>query len=97
MNKEEFMNANIGGSHERNQDAASDIGQGEATRRIATPNELADEIEILEGQIAILEEGYHRRQGCSGQPSPKRSPRTGLGSLPSGSHSISAAAAVPRQ
>ncbi|MGZ3666654.1 MAG: hypothetical protein ACXVDA_19485, partial [Ktedonobacterales bacterium] len=51
------MSSNSGSHHEQDHAAASDVSQGKATRRMADPHELAEEIEVLEEQIAVLEEG----------------------------------------
>jgi hypothetical protein len=57
------MSSNSGSHHEQDHAAAGDVGQGEATRRMADPNELVEEIEVLEEQIAVLEEGLPRAPG----------------------------------
>jgi hypothetical protein len=57
------MNARSIGDHTRNDMLASGVGHEEATRSIASPNGLAEEIETLEEEIAILEERVSQAPG----------------------------------
>ena len=57
------MNANSGSNDERDHDVARDMAQRDTTRQMADPQELAEEIEVLEEQITLLEEGLPRAPG----------------------------------
>jgi hypothetical protein len=57
------MNANSEGHYEPYRDTAGEVGMGEAFGRQADRDELTREIEVLVGQIAILEEGLPRASG----------------------------------